>query len=97
VDLIQQEVIVEILDRGPGVPDAMLADIFKPFFRTAAGRAMSSGGTGLGLAIASEAVRLHDGTIEARNRKGGGLQVTIRVPLRTPAPEIPSLSDEALV
>jgi two-component system sensor histidine kinase CpxA len=96
VDLIQQEVTVEILDRGPGVPDAMLADIFKPFFRTAAGRAMSSGGTGLGLAIASEAVRLHDGTIKARNRTGGGLQVTIRVPLRTPVPESQVLSDEAL-
>jgi two-component system sensor histidine kinase CpxA len=65
----------------------MLADIFTPFFRTAPGRETSSGGTGLGLAIASEAVRLHDGTITAQNRKSGGLQVTITFPLRTPLPE----------
>jgi two-component system, OmpR family, sensor histidine kinase CpxA len=87
VDLIQREVTIDVLDCGPGVPDAMLADIFTPFFRTAPGRETSSGGTGLGLAIASEAVRLHEGTITARNRKTGGLQVTITFPLRTPLPE----------
>lgn len=83
----EQTVIVEVLDRGPGVPESMLMDIFRPFFRTAEGRETSSGGTGLGLAIASEAVRLHDGNIEAKNRIGGGLQITIMLPLRTPPPE----------
>lgn len=87
VDLIQREVTLDILDRGPGVPDATLRDIFRPFFRTAPGREAATGGAGLGLAIASEAIRLHDGTIEACNRKSGGLQVTIRVPIRTPLPE----------
>jgi len=80
-------VILEVLDCGPGVPDSMLSDIFQPFFRTAPGRESSSGGTGLGLSIASEAVRLHDGTIAAQNRKGGGLQVTITLPLRVPVRE----------
>jgi two-component system, OmpR family, sensor histidine kinase CpxA len=87
VDSQENEVVIEILDRGPGVPEAMLQDIFAPFFRTAPGRETSSGGTGLGLAIASEAVRLHDGTIAARNRPGGGLQVTMRLPLRSPEAE----------
>lgn len=96
VDMIRQEVTLDILDRGPGVPDAMLADIFRPFFRTAPGRETSSGGAGLGLAIASEAVRLHDGTIEATNRKSGGLQVTITLPLRTPATETSSEGDEEI-
>jgi two-component system sensor histidine kinase CpxA len=90
VDLIERQVIVDVLDHGPGVPESALADIFRPFFRTAPGREASSGGTGLGLAIANEAVRLHDGKIEARNRKGSGLQVTIRLPLRTPVPDEPS-------
>ena len=90
VDLIEREVIVNVLDHGPGVPESALVDIFRPFFRTAPGREASSGGTGLGLAIANEAVRLHDGMIEARNRKGSGLQVTIRLPLRTPVPDEPS-------
>ena len=85
VDLIERNVVIDILDRGPGVPKAMLSDIFRPFFRTAPGREASSGGTGLGLAIAYEAVRLHDGTIEARNRPGGGLHVAITFPLVLPA------------
>jgi len=78
-----QFVILEVLDCGPGVPESMLSDIFRPFFRTAPGRESSSGGTGLGLAIASEAVALHEGKIIAQNRKPGGLQVTITLPLRT--------------
>jgi signal transduction histidine kinase len=53
----------------------MLSDIFRPFFRTHR------------LASASEAVRLHDGSITAQNRERGGLQVTITLPLRIPARE----------
>jgi two-component system, OmpR family, sensor histidine kinase CpxA len=87
VDLISRTVILEVHDCGPGVPESMLTDIFRPFFRTAPGRETNSGGTGLGLAIASEAVRLHDGTITAENRKSGGLQITISLPLRTSMPE----------
>ena len=77
-----QNIIFEVLDCGPGVPESMLMDIFLPFFRTAPGRESESGGTGLGLAIANEAVRLHGGGIKAENRKTGGLQVTITLPLR---------------
>ena len=86
-DLIRQEILLEIVDRGPGVPESMLSDIFRPFFRTAPGRESNSGGTGLGLAIAYEAIRLHDGTIMASNRAEGGLRVAITLPLRAPAGE----------
>jgi two-component system, OmpR family, sensor kinase len=72
-------VVVRVADRGPGVPEAELADIFQPFFR---GSAASPGpGFGLGLAISRRAVEAHGGTIDARNRDGGGLEITIRVPL----------------
>ncbi|MGA8530860.1 MAG: ATP-binding protein [Acidobacteriaceae bacterium] len=81
------KVIIDVLDSGPGVPESMLVDIFQPFFRTSPGREIETGGTGLGLAIASEAVRLHEGTITARNRESGGLQVTITLPIRTPSPD----------
>lgn len=87
VDRVRQLVTVEVLDSGPGVPESMLTDIFQPFFRTAPGRESESGGAGLGLAIATEAIRMHDGTIAAQNRKEGGLQVTIVLPLRTPTAE----------
>jgi len=79
------QVVLEILDSGPGVPDSMLSDIFRPFFRTAPGRDASSGGTGLGLAIAAETTRMHEGSITAHNRKNGGLQVTIIFPVKEPA------------
>jgi two-component system sensor histidine kinase CpxA len=83
----RKNVFVEVLDSGPGVPDSMLKDIFLPFFRTSPGRESDSGGTGLGLAIAAEAIRMHDGSITARNRKSGGLQVLMTMPVRTPMSE----------
>ncbi len=76
------EVVLEVADSGPGVPESMLSDIFRPFFRTAPGREATSGGTGLGLSIAREAILRHDGTIIARNREGGGLLVSIRFPAK---------------
>lgn len=87
VDHGEQRVTLEVVDSGPGVPEAMLADIFRTFFRTAPGRESQSGGAGLGLAIAAEAVRMHGGTIVARNRPERGLRVTIMLPLRTPTPD----------
>lgn len=82
-----QRVVFEVSDRGPGVPESMLNDIFQPFFRTDPGRESDTGRTGLGLAIASEAIRLHDGTITANNRRNGGLLVIIALPLRIPVCE----------
>jgi two-component system OmpR family sensor kinase len=68
-----------VLDRGPGVPEAELAAIFDPFFRSSA--TTSSDGHGLGLAIARRVVQTHGGAIRAVNRAGGGLQVEIELPL----------------
>ena len=66
--------------RGPGVPEEELTRIFHPFYRVDDSRTASTGGVGLGLAIAMRAVRLHHGSIEAKNVQPG-LLVTIRVPL----------------
>jgi two-component system sensor histidine kinase CpxA len=95
----RKTVIVEVLDSGPGVPDSMLPDIFLPFFRTSPGRESDSGGTGLGLAIASEAIRMHDGSITARNRQCGGLQVIMTLPMRPPMfeQELPSSEEQSIV
>jgi two-component system, OmpR family, sensor histidine kinase CpxA len=86
-----QYVTVEVLDSGPGVPESMVGDIFKPFYRTDPGRGSNSGGTGLGLAIAAEAIRLHGGVISARNRESAGLQVTIQLAARMPTAEADAL------
>jgi two-component system sensor histidine kinase CpxA len=71
---------VEVRDHGPGIPEADIDRVFRPFYRVATARDRESGGAGLGLAIAERAVRLHGGTVTAENQKEGGLKVTIRVP-----------------
>ena len=79
------EARVVVRDHGPGVPDAELARIFEPFYRTDSARTRASGGTGLGLAIAHRAIARHGGSIVARNAEGGGLEVTIALPLKSAA------------
>lgn len=72
---------LHVRDRGPGVPESHLKDIFQPFFRVSESRDRRSGGTGVGLAITERAVRLHGGSVRARNADGGGLIVSIALPL----------------
>lgn len=72
-----------VRDHGPGVPDPMLDDIFKPFFRVNADRDRASGGAGMGLCLVEQAVRLHNGTVRAENVQSdddGGLLVSITLP-----------------
>jgi len=75
-----QQVHVEVLDRGPGILDADLPAVFEPFFRSSPST-NNVDGHGLGLAIAQRVVHAHGGTIAASNREGGGLLVTITLPL----------------
>lgn len=72
---------VVVRDFGPGVPDEVLSEIFKPFYRVDDARSQTQGGgIGLGLAIAQRAVTLHGGRIWAENAHPG-LRVTLEVPL----------------
>ena len=71
--------IASVRDHGPGVPEALLSDIFKPFFRVEDDRSRASGGVGLGLAIARRAVEVHQGKISASNARPG-LVITISLP-----------------
>lgn len=75
---------VEILikDEGPGVSESGLQRIFEPFYRVDPSRDHQRSGFGLGLAIAASAVEKHRGAIVARNSPGGGLEVSIKLPLR---------------
>ncbi len=72
--------LIRVLDRGPGVPETELRDIFRPFHRAESARDRTRGGTGLGLTITARAVELHGGTIEANNAPQGGLVIEIRLP-----------------
>lgn len=73
--------LLAIRDRGPGVPDSDLTHIFEPFYRSADTRQQTGSGSGLGLAIARSSILRAGGSISARNRVGGGLEVLIELPL----------------
>jgi signal transduction histidine kinase len=73
-------VLLSVRDRGPGVPEEHLKDIFQPFFRV--NRSTGNGeGNGLGLAIALEAIRLNGGAITASNLSPSGLNIEVNLPL----------------
>jgi two-component system, OmpR family, sensor histidine kinase CpxA len=80
------ELLLQVVDAGPGVPEESLDKLFRPFYRIEDDRGRNTGGVGLGLSIADRAVRLHGGTVRAFNRPEGGLVVEIRLPAISPHP-----------
>ena len=77
----KRSAVVSVRDRGPGVPEGALANLFKPFYRVDKAREPQTGGTGLGLAITERAVLLHGGQVKAVNFPVGGLLVEISLSL----------------
>jgi len=75
-----EKVTVSVKDTGTGVPEEELPYIFDRFWRSEKSRARVSGGAGLGLAICKQLVEAQGGTISAKNRLEGGLEVTIVFP-----------------
>ncbi len=73
--------IVEVEDRGPGIPKDEIAHIFRPFFRLDHARSSITGGFGVGLAITERAIRLHGGAVRAVNRPAGGTCIEMTFPL----------------
>ena len=73
--------VIEVLDRGPGIPPGESERMLQPFTRL--DRARSSSGTGLGLAIVDRIARLHGGSVQLLAREGGGTRARVELPLRT--------------
>jgi two-component system sensor histidine kinase MtrB len=71
--------VVEVTDRGPGIPEQALPHLFARFYKADAARARSDG-SGLGLAIALENARLHGGDLQAGNRPDGGAVLRLTMP-----------------
>jgi two-component system osmolarity sensor histidine kinase EnvZ len=72
---------VTVDDDGPGIPQELREDVFKPFLRLDDARNQDEGGTGLGLAIARDIARSHGGDITLGNSPMGGLRAAVRVPV----------------
>jgi len=68
---------IEVLDRGPGIPQADTARMLQPFTRMNSAR--STSGTGLGLAIVDRIARLHGGAVRLLPRDGGGLRARVEI------------------
>jgi two-component system osmolarity sensor histidine kinase EnvZ len=80
------QVMLSVLDRGPGIPPADAERLLKPFTRLDIAR--GTPGAGLGLAIVDRVARMHGGTVELMQRPGGGTEVRIPLALAVPDPTV---------
>lgn len=76
-----REIVLAVIDRGPGIPIENQATLFDRFTRGDAARPhVGTAGTGLGLSIVREIVEAHGGAIEVRSAPGSGTSMTVRFP-----------------
>ncbi|PUB26101.1 signal transduction histidine kinase [Promicromonospora sp. AC04] len=71
---------LRVLNSGLGVPPGQVDRLLEPFVRGEGSRTSSDGGAGLGLSIVQAVVLAHDGVITSTANRGGGLDVTVRLP-----------------
>ena len=82
VEASEQQLVIAVIDNGPGIPDDQLAAVLKPFYRVESSRNRSTGGTGLGLAIAHQLAVAIGAELSLRNRPEGGLEARLALPIR---------------
>lgn len=75
-----QHLVIELADRGPGIPAHEVERLKRPFTRLDAARSNAQG-SGLGLAIVERIMRMHGGRLELLARDGGGLRAQLHLPL----------------
>ena len=73
------EIVLSVIDQGPGVPRGELEAIFDPFVQSSRTKT-KAGGTGLGLAISRRIVQAHAGRIEVSHTPAGGAVFTVTLP-----------------
>jgi len=78
-----KQVVVDVLDRGPGIPPEQREAVFQPFFRLEGSRSTTTGGSGLGLAIVRQLAGANGWVVRLLPRDGGGTRARLEIPLDT--------------
>ena len=76
----KETIVIQIMDRGPGIPDEHLEAVFRPFFRLEKSRCSETGGSGLGLAIVRQLADAHGWTVQLIPRPEGGTKAVLTIP-----------------
>lgn len=71
---------VEVTDQGSGIPEALLEQVFEPFFRVDPSRSRQLGGAGLGLSLVRSIASLHGGQVRAESAEGQGSRFILTLP-----------------
>ncbi|MCP4363310.1 MAG: sensor histidine kinase KdpD [Chloroflexi bacterium] len=88
--MIDNRVEIEVADRGLGIPEDEISQVFEKFYRVK--RTDNASGTGLGLSICQGIIETHGGQIWANNRRGGGTIITLALPVEQPETTITEVS-----
>ncbi|WP_420548067.1 sensor histidine kinase [Curvivirga sp.] len=80
VDATPKDITITIADKGPGIPEEEMDNVFLPFFRLETSRGRQTGGSGLGLAIVKTIIEAHNGDIDLSNHPKQGLIISVRLP-----------------
>lgn len=78
------QVLLRVIDNGPGIPPEHHDRLFERFYRIDKGRSRDAGGTGLGLAIVKHIMQSHGGTVQVRSEVGQGAEFICTFPLTSP-------------
>jgi signal transduction histidine kinase/CheY-like chemotaxis protein len=84
----QEEILVAVLDTGPGIRPEDQEELFKPFSQVDVSTTRITGGTGLGLSISRHLIELHGGHIWVESELGQGSTFAFAIPLVTSAPSM---------
>ncbi|BBH45519.1 ATP-binding protein [Pseudomonas sp. KU43P] len=76
-----EQIVIRVLDRGPGIAEHLQEQVFEPYFRIEGSRNKDTGGVGLGLPAARAIVLEQGGSMTLSNRPVGGLEVKVTLPV----------------
>jgi signal transduction histidine kinase len=83
-----QELVIEVVDTGPGMPSEVKEKMFEPFYST------KSGGTGLGLATVERIIYNHKGRVVIESQLGHGTTIRVHLPFLSAVVEAGTIHDD---